>query len=289
MSSVPEEFQVCTKCGESKPLEEFAWALKSENRRHKGCKSCSRDKYRVLHPEAKTYREPETGIPEGWKRCTKCTDLKLHGEFHKSSREKDGYNYWCKKCMRKYSQENMPVIAARAKTWSDNNPERTSQAMKDFKTRNKTRTSEEIMLDTCRVHPSGLKECVSCREKKSFQDFSTNRFRTDGLQDKCKTCRRPNQRKIGNFHSRGLYSCVYCPNGSFEQADHVWPVSKGGLTVMENLVPTCKKCNLSKLAMDPWKWLERCYPNQPHEPLLDSWGVDWRTWPNSTYRQSLGL
>lgn len=46
---------------------------------------------------------------------------------------------------------------------------------------------------------------------------------------------------------RDGYRCRYC--GSTESPfhlDHVYPVSKGGETTIDNLVTACVKCNLSK-------------------------------------------
>jgi len=32
------------------------------------------------------------------KKCSKCEDIKEYSEFSKSKKEKDGYQYHCKKC-----------------------------------------------------------------------------------------------------------------------------------------------------------------------------------------------
>ena len=47
----------------------------------------------------------------------------------------------------------------------------------------------------------------------------------------------------------GVFYCHYCQcQLAFEEltADHVIPRSKGGTNNIENLVPSCKKCNLKK-------------------------------------------
>lgn len=48
---------------------------------------------------------------------------------------------------------------------------------------------------------------------------------------------------------RDGYQCRYCgkKHGPFE-LDHVYPESKGGETILENLVVACKKCNREKSA-----------------------------------------
>jgi 5-methylcytosine-specific restriction endonuclease McrA len=45
-----------------------------------------------------------------------------------------------------------------------------------------------------------------------------------------------------------VHSCPYCGNdlGQIPHADHIYPVSKGGLSVSKNMVMVCSKCNLKK-------------------------------------------
>jgi hypothetical protein len=41
------------------------------------------------------------------------------------------------------------------------------------------------------------------------------------------------------------YKCVYCGD-KYQEMDHKVPVSKGGNTEKDNVVPCCKKCNCAK-------------------------------------------
>jgi len=52
--------------------------------------------------------------------------------------------------------------------------------------------------------------------------------------------------------------CAYCGKHA-DTLDHVVPRHKGGLTVKENLVSCCRRCNGSKGAEDLWNW----YTQQP--------------------------
>lgn len=51
------------------------------------------------------------------------------------------------------------------------------------------------------------------------------------------------------------YVCRYCGDerGPFD-CDHVIPVSRGGLSEPDNLVPACQRCNRSKGARTPREW-----------------------------------
>ena len=45
------------------------------------------------------------------------------------------------------------------------------------------------------------------------------------------------------------FKCPYCNNKTFREdsdADHIYPIAKGGLTTFQNMVLICKKCNASK-------------------------------------------
>jgi 5-methylcytosine-specific restriction endonuclease McrA len=42
------------------------------------------------------------------------------------------------------------------------------------------------------------------------------------------------------------YGCAYCPADHWDHQDHVVPLSKGGIHGIENVVPSCAKCNYAK-------------------------------------------
>lgn len=49
------------------------------------------------------------------------------------------------------------------------------------------------------------------------------------------------------------HACAYCTNPA-DTLDHVLPRLRGGLTVAENLVPACRRCNLAKGSDDWQQW-----------------------------------
>ena len=50
--------------------------------------------------------------------------------------------------------------------------------------------------------------------------------------------------------------CVYC-GGEATQIDHVIPRSRGGTDEVNNLVPCCQRCNISKSNRTPEEWTRR--------------------------------
>jgi 5-methylcytosine-specific restriction endonuclease McrA len=49
------------------------------------------------------------------------------------------------------------------------------------------------------------------------------------------------------------HACAYCDDPA-DTLDHVLPRSQGGLTVEENLVPACRRCNGAKSSTDWRVW-----------------------------------
>lgn len=49
--------------------------------------------------------------------------------------------------------------------------------------------------------------------------------------------------------------CAYCERPATTY-DHVIPVSKGGRTTPDNIVPACRPCNASKGTKDVFEWME---------------------------------
>ncbi len=50
------------------------------------------------------------------------------------------------------------------------------------------------------------------------------------------------QAKVDAYEGR----CAYCDVGAYEHQDHVVPLSKGGTHSLDNVVPSCRDCNLRK-------------------------------------------
>lgn len=57
------------------------------------------------------------------------------------------------------------------------------------------------------------------------------------------------------------FKCVYCASGisySLWHLDHFTPISRGGLNKIENLVPTCHRCNTMKNDLDGHEFYKMC-------------------------------
>ena len=66
-------------------------------------------------------------------------------------------------------------------------------------------------------------------------------------------------------------SCAYCTDPA-DTLDHVLPRSRGGLTVAENLVPACRRCNGAKSSTDWREWFRaQAWHCQEREGRIDGW------------------
>ncbi|MFF1284397.1 HNH endonuclease [Streptomyces sp. NPDC058299] len=78
--------------------------------------------------------------------------------------------------------------------------------------------------------------------------------------------------------------CAYGCGRRGDTWDHIWPVSKGGVSAPGNLAPACGSCNSSKKNTEPTPWVERglsAFPSQ----WLNLWDLavqtghdDWCSW-----------
>lgn len=48
--------------------------------------------------------------------------------------------------------------------------------------------------------------------------------------------------------------CMYC-GAPAQHADHFYPIARGGIHCVDNIVPACQRCNNSKCARDPYEFM----------------------------------
>lgn len=145
--------------------------------------------------------------------------------------------------------------------------------------------SETMLADGLPI----ARSCCFCGEVKPISEFARNGTDEDGVPEyrhDCKVCynirRRENatksthsgfiagQRRRGEVHPELTHQewkesviffggeCAYCGatprKGQRLTKDHLEPISKGGTTTEDNIVPACPHCNSSKGAEDFKDW-----------------------------------
>ena len=149
------------------------------------------------------------------------------------------------------------------------------------------------------------KVCKVCGLEKNLTEFPKNGKFKDGstrYRADCKECynisRKINKKELAKFlnntkHRTGeedgysfkdwkdavLYfrgKCSYCGRKQSRSIkltkDHVVPVSKGGKTVRENIVPSCERCNSSKSDSDMEEWyVKQEFYSDDRKKRIDMW------------------
>lgn len=130
------KLKTCTKCKESKSLDEFGKLLKSDDGHNYCCKACHRS----------YYTKKKIELPEGFKKCSSCEELKSNDSFSKSSKAKCGLKSSCKTCLsvksKEYRENNQDVI----KSYRENNKEYISIKSAEYYQNNKELVKNRVRL-----------------------------------------------------------------------------------------------------------------------------------------------
>jgi len=97
----------CSKCGETKPADEFGNSARGTDGKASHCKACNKE-YDTQRP-AKHQKRGYNIITE--KKCSMCGEIKPAKEFSKSARDTDGKQGRCKACNKEYKAQ--PHVKAR--------------------------------------------------------------------------------------------------------------------------------------------------------------------------------
>ena len=139
------QMKTCTKCRESKPLDEFYNHKGRKDGKSEACKDCNKSlcKERYLKKIGGKYSRPlltDEGRDEekkmflkGKKECTKCKEVKLLNEFKSDKNKKNGYSSWCKEC-HKQAHRN----------WRKNNMQKKKLMDKDYYIRNREKIIKQV-------------------------------------------------------------------------------------------------------------------------------------------------
>lgn len=165
-----------------------------------------------------------------YKTCFTCKQTKPVSDFNKRASRKDGYDSYCRQCAnqkkRQYNAEHKELVSEMNRRSYLKNPQIFKDAAKRWKQGNRDKAYIQ-----------------------SRQYLAKNK----GLANHYAGRRRAKVRQSGVFQIRAkflkkLYEsvCIYCGGSEFIEADHVFPISKGGVHSEGNLVPSCRSCNRAK-------------------------------------------
>lgn len=204
------------------------------------------------------------------KHCSKCDTTKPLTEFHNHKRSKDGKYYACKDCKKKDDkssyERNWGSRRRRAKEYYSENKEKIRKAQKKYKEENKdivyaasrkwASENPEKMLEYKRKYREANRETI--RESgREYSRRNLNKGRLTASRRRAKARGLPNTltpEEVESLLELFNFECAICGN-PYEHLDHFIPIASGhGGTTLENSVPMCGFCNVSKGAKNPFEW-----------------------------------
>lgn len=224
--------------------------------------------------------------------CSKCGEAKLRGEFSKSRAKKDGLHPVCKECdhmrrraryaehaeeerhnKREYTDANKEAINARVRDDRAANPEKyRARDRKRDRSRINERKRDYYAADPGK-HRRQARESMArnldARRLRNWEWRNTERGKIVGRVLQIRYYARKRQLadcftaedwQIALDYFGGCCAACGRPSGLWHTmaADHWIPLSKGGPTTPENIVPLCHGaggCNNSKGDKPPAEWL----------------------------------
>jgi hypothetical protein len=210
--------KICTKCGETKGLEEFSHDRASNDGFSYECKECMRERdtarrkrYRDRTPDKVPYVE--------FKTCGKCAKTKPAAEFYRAVVDRDGLSNWCILCSREYARSYHSRLAARRpkdvprikmkrcpmcgseKPTSEfsiaiGKPDGYRTFCKECDKHRAAEYAERIAdRDFEEIKPAGKKTCTLCHRRLPVENFNYCRSNADGLLSHCRECGKDYKRK----------------------------------------------------------------------------------------------
>lgn len=244
--------KTCKKCGKIFPLtNEFFQPRKgAKDGFRNDCKKCISEykkQYRKKNIEILTAKRKERYIRNKERELTKNKEYK---DSHK-----DELKQWFKNNYEK----NKEKILKRNKIYKENNKEYFKKKNKEYREKNKEYISKwkkeyniinnkEISIKRKKYREEHLEEC---RQQKNI----SNQKRKALKRSLPYTLTNNEWNEIKNTFN---YECAYCREKIELQMDHFIPLSRGGEFTKNNIIPACRRCNISKFNNDFLKW----YPKQ---------------------------
>jgi 5-methylcytosine-specific restriction endonuclease McrA len=215
------QLKVCTRCGEAKALDQFYGYRGS-------CKPCWRERQ-------KAYREAD---PEEARAVSRRYLAKNRAEVNARSRARHA--------------EAPEIAREQNRRWRRENPEKSRLFNAAFHAANpqwqheydQRRQAARTLYKRERYQRDPTPYLLAAHNYRArLRAGTVEQFSATDL--------------IADWARRGLSGCVWCTEGKYEHIDHVMPLSRGGAHAMDNLVPSCARCNQLKRHRTPAEWFAR--------------------------------
>lgn len=172
-------------------------------------------------------------------------------KFSKNKNSKDGLQNVCKDCQRQYYEDNKEKRLNYRKNYSENNREKVLAGKRRYYHSNKSRfrkyykLNKDVMLETASKWRKENPDKMCLHVKKYHQKISELPYTFT-------------EEEWENVLKEFDYKCAYCGEEDDLEKEHFIPVSKDGSYTIDNIIPSCKRCNRSKYNRDFFEWYPTC-------------------------------
>jgi 5-methylcytosine-specific restriction endonuclease McrA len=189
--------------------------------------------------------------------CTSCkkeTPLDLMGK-NKSS--KDGYNIYCKSCVKIRSQKTRDLYPEQNRIWqfAYAQKNRKSKSEKDLKRYYSKK--EEILIKNAEYRKTNHERRLEI--ERSSRAKNINKIRYSKILSQAKRKKRLSECKVYDISDKDLNrlykdKCYNCGSTENQSIDHRIPISRNGEHGIGNLMTLCRSCNASKKNKTIMEW-----------------------------------
>jgi len=191
-----------------------------------------------------------------YKVCTSCnkeTPLDLMG---KDKGSKDGYNIYCKPCVKMRSQKTRDLDPGQNRIWqiAYAQKNRKSKSEKDLKRYYSKK--EEILIKNAEYRKTNHESKLEIERASRDKNKEKNRPSKNARQSVRNRLVSDSKYVIIYKDLKRIYSqpCLNCGTNENQSLDHKIPLSRGGEHRIGNIMTLCQPCNASKNAKTIMEW-----------------------------------